>query len=619
MPSEPPLAEHGAARWLARLASTLAGLAALLAAGCAAIPSGGPVQSARVPPALAGTGGGCCGLTVGGPRPGWSPEDVVSGFLLASASFANNYAIAREYLTRYASAHWRPSAVVIVSQTPSVAPVRHQVGPQGTRTVLVTAQVLATLSNGQYIPAGQGKPTPSQPLSFTLQQFGGRYLITSLPTTEQDGKVSRELLLSSYLFHLEYTPYDLYYYAPGNRILVPDPVFLQNGARDPASTLVRDVLHSPSGWLGNAVTTAAPRGARLRKVQALPGKTAIVDLGVPPAAPGSQVRQLAAQLVTTLTSPAYSPALFQAVKIQINGHPWAPAAGAPVLDTATYAGSLPSWRSDAAVYYLAAPSPAGPGGVRKLGRLAPTGVPVPGQAGSGQIPLSEIAVSPAGRYLAGVAGPAGPVYTAPLGTGGQGQRQGGGQWRARLTGSFTGLSWDPADELWVAGRVRHTTGMWVLPGAGGPPVRVRLPAALQPVTGLRVAPDGVRIALIVGSGGTARLVLAAIVRAGGQISIERSVPLAPGLAGPFALTWYDDDHLLVAAAAPGRATKLWEVPANGNTAASRPSPAGIVSITAAGTQNPLYISLANGRLEKSVGVGSLWTDFTAGQAATYPG
>ena len=36
---------------------------------------------------------------------------------------------------------------------------------------------------------------------------------------------------------------------------------------------------------------------------------------------------MAAQLVWTLTSPAYSPALIQAVKLKINGRLWAPGTG----------------------------------------------------------------------------------------------------------------------------------------------------------------------------------------------------------------------------------------------------------------------------------------------------
>ena len=60
-------------------------LAALLAAGCATIPSSGPVGSTPTPAPPGGGGAGCCGLIVEGPQPGWTPEQIVSGLLLADA------------------------------------------------------------------------------------------------------------------------------------------------------------------------------------------------------------------------------------------------------------------------------------------------------------------------------------------------------------------------------------------------------------------------------------------------------------------------------------------------------------------------------------------------------
>jgi hypothetical protein len=45
----------------------------------------------------------------------------------------------------------------------------------------------------------------------------------------------------------------------------------------------------------------------------------------------------------------------------------------------------------------------------------------------------------------------------------------------------------------------------------------------------------------------------------------------------------------------------------------------MVSITAAGEQNPLYLGMSAGRLENSVGLGEPWRDIAAGWDATYPG
>ena len=46
---------------------------------------------------------------------------------------------------------------------------------------------------------------------------------------------------------------------------------------------------------------------------------------------------------------------------------------------------------------------------------------------------------------------------------------------------------------------------------------VSLPVGMGPVTGLKVAPDGVRIALIVGQGASAHMMIGAITRSGGAV------------------------------------------------------------------------------------------------------
>jgi Lipoprotein LpqB beta-propeller domain/Sporulation and spore germination len=600
-------------------------LAALLATGCATIPSSGPVGSAPTPapPGGADVSGG--GLIVEGPQPGWNPEQVVSGFLLASASFAHHHATAREYLTPGASRLWQPGAqVTILASTPSVYLQTGRLDGQGNRaTVMVSWQELATLdASGQYTARGGAARQ-----YFVLEQVHGEWRIAGVPSPE-GSKVSHELLLPAPLFRLDYTPRNLYFYGQrggqlaaelSDQLLVPAPVFVPVQSSDLVTTLVDDLLHDPSGWLENGAVTAFPPGSRLRKVQVLPGppgdKTAIVDIGLPRGTPRSTVQEMAAQLVWTLTSPAYSPALIQAVKLKINGRLWAPHAGDTVESLAEYGRYMPRMSRPQNLYYVSST-----GAVRMFGQQAHS-VALPGQAGTGEVQLSKIAVSMNGHYLAGVGGPATTVYTEDLAAAAKEHapaRVGG--LHSRLDGTqFSTPSWDSAGDLWVAGRVHGQPGVWVIPAAsGGKPVQVSLPLGIGPVTGLRVAPDGVRIALIVGRGASAHMMIGAITRSGGGVFITEAAPLAPGLSGLTALTWYDEDHLLAITQSAG-GTKLWEVPVNGDVAVPRSPQPGMESITAAGQQNALYVEVSGGRLESSVGLGEPWRDITAGGAATYPG
>ena len=600
-------------------------LATLLATGCATIPSSGPVGSAPIPAPPAGGGVSGGGLIIEGPQPGWAPEQVVSGFLLASASFAHDHETAREYLTSGASRLWRPGAqVTILTGTPGVYQTTGRFSGQGNQaTVEVSWQELATLdASGQYRARGGA----ARQQSFALEKVNGEWRIDDVPSPD-GSKVSNELLLPAALFRLDYAPRNLYFYgqpggqlpaAQSDQLLVPAPVFVPVQSSDLVTTLVTGLLQDPSGWLENGAVTAFPPGSRVRKVQVLPGppgdKTAIVDIGLPRGTPKATVQAMAAQLVWTLTSPAYSPPLIQAVKLKINGRLWAPRSGDTVQSLAEYSRYIPRMSRPQNLYYVSAT-----GAVRMFGQQAHS-VAVPGQAGTGEAPLSKIAVSLNGHYLAGVAGPATTVYTEDLAAAAKEHapaRAGG--LHSRLTGTqFSTPSWDSAGDLWVAGRARGQPGVWVIPAAsGGKPLPVSLPIGVGPVTGLRVAPDGVRIALIVGTGASAHMMVGAITRSGGAVFITQAAPLAPGLSGTTALTWYDEDHLLaITQSASG--TKLWEVPVNGDVAIPESPQPGMASITAAGAQNSLYV-VSDGRLENSVGLREPWRDIIAGSAATYPG
>jgi Lipoprotein LpqB beta-propeller domain/Sporulation and spore germination len=596
-------------------------LAALLTAGCATIPSSGPVESTPTP-APQGGGGGAT-VIVEPPQRGWTPEQVVSGFLLASSSFTHHHAVARQYLTPAASRLWQPgSEVKIPARTPKFSPLSPKLnGPDSQTNVIVSWQELATLnSSGQYQAAP--RPWPARRQVFTLVSVHGQWRISRLPSPGP-GKVSHELLLPSVLFRLNYAPRNLYFYGqPGqpDQVLVPDPVFVPVQSRDLVTTLVKGLLHDPRGWLENAAVTAFPPGTRLRKIQVLPGppagKTAIVDIGLPHGVPKPAVQAMAAQLVWTLTSSAYSPALIQTVKLKINGSLWAPRGGDAVQSLAEYRRYIPHARQNANLYYVSATGP-----VKVFGK-GPHSAAVHGQAGTSQVELNKIAVSMDEHYLAGVAGPATTVYTEDLAAAAKPHAPVAAEsLHSRLVGAdFSTPSWDSGGNLWVAGKVSGSRGIWVMPaGAKGRPVKVsNLPIGSGPVTALKVAPDGVRIAMIVGRGAQARLVLGAIVRSGGGVFITQPVPLAPGLPRPTALTWYDDDHLLAITQRAG-GTRLWEVPVNGDGATSTIAPPGMASITAAGPQNALYLGMASGRLESSFGLGEPWRDMVAGTDATYPG
>jgi Lipoprotein LpqB beta-propeller domain len=604
---------------LTGLVAGLVTVAALVASGCSAIPSGNGPQPASAPPPPVGAGP-CCGLVVRPPQVGWSPEVVVSNFLLASAISANDYAVARQYLTKAASAAWRPgAAVTILTTEPEVTPSQGRVnGLVGRNVWLVSGQEQASLNSaGQYQPAPGGAPAPAE--EFVLQYSKGTYKISRLFSTTTPGKVSSELLLTSDLFHLEYTPRNLYYWGRAGK-LVPYPVFVPIQGTNPAVTLINDLISGPSGWLDGAAGTAFPPQAHLAQpIQVFPGpsggRTAVVNIAMPAHIPGLNVQAMAAQLVTTLTSPVYSAPLFRSVKLKINGRPWQPPHGGATLRLSTYQPTIPQSAPGERAYYLSQG-----GSLHSLAaQSGPGGATVLRGPGTGQVALSQVAVSPDGRYVAGLTGPANAVYTGNLVTSGGGRHQSLTQLRSQLRGiKFTSLSWDRLDDLWVTGTTGKGPGIWVLIRGQSPPLKVGLPSDLGQVTDLRVAPDGTRVAMIAHTGADTDLVLAAVLHDHAGLLLSTPDPLGPSLPSLTSLTWFDEDHLLVVTGSRGD-SQLWEVPVDGDSPKPLIKQAGILSVTAAGPRNPLYLSLAGGRKEQAVGPYQPLGDITAGQAVIYPG
>ena len=614
-------------RWLA---AALAGMT--LAAGCASVPTSGLLQHTALP---AGNGGeqqgtDCCGLVMSAPAPGWSPSQIVQNFLLASADFGDHHAIARQYLTPAASRSWQPGpgpAVTVIAQPPRVPSTRRPYGSQNTAVVEISAQELGKVStSGQYTPARGGHSQLNQ--EFTLQLVDRQWRITTLPSAGVN-QPSSELLLTKDLFHLAYQPRDLYYLDPTGKELVPDPVFVPVDSADPATDLVRALLVSPQEWLAGAVLSGFPPAAALpHPVEILPGsKTAVVDLSLPKSATGpASVGEMASQLVWTLTSSSYGSASIQAVKLVVNGHAWTPpGASSAVLSRTDYPqpALVPPGHED--LYFLGSN-----GGARVLGGQGASSKAVPGQAGTGQVPLTGIAVSRDQRYLAGIGGPAGAsaLYTSSLSAAAKPHASASARaLQIRMSASsITSVTWDRQDNLWAAGSSGRKPRVWLLGASRGKPLSVGLPPDIRSVTALRVAPDGVRVAMIASvsssaSGGSSpqtEVLLGAIVRTGDQVMLSIAGPIGADLHAPSALSWYDADHLLVVNQAPS-GPQLEEVPVDGDRSSSQSIEPGMASIAAAGPDNPLFAGLQTGYLAKSVGLGELWDQFTPGRAVTYPG
>jgi hypothetical protein len=610
----------------------LTGLVAMtLLVGCADVPTSGLLQHTGLPTGAGGEqqGTDCCGYIMTGPGPDSSPSQIVQGFLLASADFANHHQIARQYLTTSASRSWQPGpgpAVTVVASPPTVTPAPPPFGSRNTAVVEISAQQLGNVStSGQYIQAETGQHQLNQ--EFTLQKVDTQWRIATLPKKSSAGvdQPSHELLLTKDLFQLAFQPRNLYYLDPAGKNLVPDPVFVPVDSGDPAADLVRALLITPQGWLSGAVLSAFPPAATLRHaVEILPGsRTAVVDLSLPKSATSTMsLAGMASQLVWTLTSSSYGAASIQAVKLEVNGKVWTPPrASSAVISPRTYPQPALQTPRRQELYFLGSN-----GAARVLGAQGGSSSAVAGQAGTGQVSLTSIAVSRDRRYLAGIGVSAGAptLYTSSLSAAAKPHASSAARaLHIRMSGvSIASVSWDRDDNLWVAGSSGGKPRVWVLGAANGTPLSVGLPGHIRSVTALRVAPDGVRVAMLTtvstSNGPQKEVQLAAIERTNEQVMLSSAGPVGADLTRPSALSWYDADHLLVVNQAP-LGPQLEEVPVDGDRSSYQGIEPDMASIAAAGPHNGLFVGLQTGHLAKSVGLGELWSQFAEGSAVTYPG
>ena len=602
------------------LGAALAAVAAL-AGGCATVPVSG--DAAAISTASNQAQAFVQMLPPPGPGPGWSPPQVVAGFLHASAD-PTDYSAARQYLAPPLRKSWRPAREPITEvATPlgslllNSAPGRLNGQGAQVQSVIYTGQELATLTeDGQYVY--QPLPVRHQYV-FTLSRVGSSWLIEGLPST---------LLLTSADFQLAYQPLSVYFPAQSADYLVPDTVFAPKQATNAelAARLVRALFSNNDSWLEGATTTDFPGGTRLLGVKVV-GVTALVNLGGAAAqANGDELSDMAAQLVWTLTSPSSpfssGPAQIRSVQLQINGQ--ARRINGSVTQLLSMYSQLipgaspPSPQAAAAAFFL---TPDG-GLVRLAG--AGEGQQVTSPEGLGGLLPTAMAVSPpapgSDQQIAVASGGADrcTVYLGSIGS------------ASRLTAhpisSSTGcnsLSWDDAGDLWVS------TGqsLWVV--QSGQPLTVP-PTQLnvQSLNGgqilqFRMAADGVRAALIVRTPKSVQLEKVAIrsstsTRPGNQappvnFTLQQPIQVGTTISDPSALTWDGTDDLIVLAS-----SQLLQVPLNGSAGIPVGSvPADTTSISGNGLD--LVAVTSSGRILRESGPQGNWSQEGQGRLAAYPG
>ena len=551
--------------------------AATLLAGCAGVPTSGPIEQGPV--VVGPAEDQFIRVIARPPRDGMTPEEVVRGFQEATASNEAGFKVAKQYLTPAASSAWNPNAgVVITSSSGLTYSTKNQVvSAQGTQSGSLDGA-------GQYTVSAPGTPLLA---SYSVVKVGTEWRISSLPTG---------LLLTPGDIDRGYRTFNLYYFTRDFSTLVPDPVTVPLSDAGLPTQLVRGLLNGATTWLAPAVRTAFPEGTKLA-LDAVPVRDGVAEVALTDAvlAADDTTRQaLSAQLIWTLRQlPDIT-----AVRMTVGGQAvTVPGAGAlqPVDSWATYDPDvLPDGAQGYAVDARGLVSIDVGGVVTAEGRTKPD--------------LLLPAVNLDSTRVAGVADGGSSLWDGRLGDGQQAVR--------RYVGAdLSRPSWDRLGAVWVVDRGKGL--IRVLNGVATPVLVTGLPDGVRDsdLTGVAVSRDGTRMALLLRRGTRVEPLVARVENTAESARVSAPQRVESVITEATDIAWQDADTLLVLGRSGASSLEVVSLTVGASRVRRTGAPEGAVTIAAApgratlvGTAKDLY---RNG--------GSTWTRLAAGVDPTYPG
>lgn len=578
------MSEHLKSEYLKGVAAVLLGA---LLGGCAGIPTSGVPETGRAEGSVPAQNRPEVRVVAPGPRAGDSPLGTVSGFLEASGTVEENFATARKFLTPAAGARWKPGAgVTIYDHTDVLLSER-----SGSRVLLSATADGSVDDQGVFSAKPPGQQTAA---AFTLVRVGGDWRIDSVPAG---------LLVSRQDFDREYVQLDAWFLArpPHSPVLVPDPVYVTRSSARPTA-MAETVLRGPSRWLSGVAMSAAPAGAKLAGPITQASGIALVRLNsesVPD--DGVQRDLMLAQLVMTLTQ---DPEI-TSVEVQgPNGYLTFGDAGTPQLrrfDVTPYLpGDLrqptaPAYFVREGIAYTAEPAVAQP---IVQGPFAP------------DLRLAEIAVTPGGPLIAGIAADRRTLWTARI--------EEPRRLAVRARGSnLRSASFDSDGNLWVLEGSGKKTVVRRYPPSG-PAVQVTISGfEARQITRLRVAADGVRLAMVLSSVEGTQVYIAQASESTTGVAIAALRRVAAGLLQPRSVDWADPGTLVVLATEKNAQVQPFSVFLSGPIEVLAPPLADMTEVSIAPPDLPMIAATAKDQIWRLRG--DTWVREGPGTAPTYPG
>ncbi|WP_312847854.1 LpqB family beta-propeller domain-containing protein [Streptomyces sp. WAC06614] len=601
-------------------AGAVAGGLAVLVPGCASMPDHGEIRQVKASQGVDSQ------VRVFGvpPAENASPSDIVDGFVEAMTADDPQLETARKYLTEEAAKNWRPgSGITVTSGGLSWASVQSEKDPQGPRFKL-SGKKLATVDEHSAYQPHTGGGTYGEYLQM-VKNKDGQWRIATPPGG---------LVLSESDFQRIFKPVNKYYFSGST--LVADPVYVRQRTdpetrMDPMAQTVTSLLTGPSNWLGPVVTSSFPTGTELRegtKSLTYDSQNGQTTLRVPLNGKADDVAQpqcqkMAAQLFYTaqdlISSRLDRVELLRSDKSSLCGV--TEAAASTIAGRA--AGRYHQYYVDNDARLVRMELPTESDEVQRRAESVPGPLNAPGfRVGSAAVSYDEqraAVVSEDGHGLHVVSlTTAGQMPAAVL---------------TSRTNKLTTPSWDARGDLWVADQDPAAPPLWLVRGGTGKPEKVEV-AGLDGgrISAVRVAPDGVRIALLVVKDGRKNLYIGRIERPERRpdgpgaatdtaVSVRELRPAAPQMAEVTAMSWAPRGRLLVVGRESGGVVQARYMLSDGSmVAASLPGATGLTAIAASDNEKDPVVAHSVDDGIVWLPLGAQWRTVAAGgKAPVYPG
>lgn len=430
------------------------------------------------------------------PAQSMTPQELIDGYIAAQASAADNFAIARKYLSTKLALAWHPTSVHIID-----APATQFVTLSASDTIVRT-QELGVLAESSRL-TWWNKPVTSSDV----------FAVESTPAGYRLSRVPNKIYMSALDFARSYVSTPLYFLNSTYTSLVPDFVWLPND--DAVATSVTQLLlKGPDGYLKNALQTAIPSGAKIAPsaVTVASGEATLNLDARALKVTDAQRTAMAAQITWTLT------ALSIVNSVRLTAANQAISTEKFVYSRNDFAALSPDQLAISRPLFTVSGSRLVRGAGAKPDDL--------GQLASAQV----IALSRDGSQFAYVT--SGDAYIAPVTAPAAG---------TRLLGGVVDVDFDASNRLWMV-----TAGgrLWVRDGVR-PPQKVLSVPQDQRVVAISHSPDGARVALVFASGGSQNVRVCGVITTGTSIGLSPAIRVEQSLSSALDVAWLDSLQLLI--------------------------------------------------------------------------